>query len=152
MIEFDYKGIRISATAEISRLDFKDANNVNRTRFNRNVKVRVSFWSFDIDDDLYELAVVKSTLNYFMQSFWKRSSKMGTKIELATSLEHQFPEQKLSLIARQKNNKHSLEVSLTENGQQCECIYLSGQEAILIDIAISKAIALLMPQTLEIND
>ena len=152
MIEFDYKGIRISATAEISRHDFKDANNVNRTRFNRNVKVRVSFWSFDIDDDLYELAVVKSTLNYFMQSFWKRSSKMGTKIELATSLEHQFPEQTLSLIARQKKNKHSLEVSLTENGQQCECIYLSGQEAILIDIAISKAIALLMPQTLEIND
>jgi hypothetical protein len=152
MIEFDYKGIRISATAEISRHDFKDANNVNRTRFKRNVKVRVSFWSFDIDDDLYELAVVKSTLNYFMQSFWKRSSKMGTKIELATSLEHQFPEQTLSLIARQKKNKHSLEVSLTENGQQCECIYLSGQEAILIDIAISKAIALLMPQTLEIND
>lgn len=148
MINFDYRGVRISATAEMSRHDFKDANNIGRTRFNRNVIVRVSFWSFDIYDDLYELSMVKSTLTYFMQAFWKRSSKQGAKIELATSLEHQFPKQTLSLIAKQKNNKYFLEVSLTEYGQQCECIYLSGQEVIMLDIGFSKAIALLMPQTL----
>ena len=144
MINFDYRGVRISVTAEMSRHDFKDANNIGRTRFNRNVKVRVSFWSFDIYDDLYELSMVKSTLTYFMQAFWKRSSKLGAKIELATSLEHQFPKQTLSLIARQKNNKHSLEVTLTENGQ-IECVYFSGQEVIMIDVAISKAISLLTP-------
>ena len=149
MIEFDYKGVRISATAEMSRHDFKDANNINRTRLNRNVKVRVSFWSFDIYDDLYELSMVKSTLTYFMQAFWKRSSKQGAKIELATSLEHQFPKQMLSLIARQKNNKHSLEVSLTENNQQINCVYFSGQEVIMIEIAISKVIALLMPDVVN---
>ena len=152
MIEFDYKGVRISATAEMSRHDFKDANNINRTRLNRNVKVRVSFWSFDIYDDLYELSMVKSTLTYFMQAFWKRSSKQGAKIELATALEHQFPKQALSLTARQKNNKHSLEISLYENGLQSECMYLTAQEVILLDVAISKAIALLTPQTLEMTE
>ena len=149
MIEFDYKGVRISATAEMSRHDFKDANNINRTRLNRNVKVRVSFWSFDIYDDLYELSMVKSTLTYFMQAFWKRSSKQGAKIELATSLEHQFPKQMLSLIARQKNNKHSLEVSLTENNQQINCVYFSGQEVLMIEIAIAKAISLLTPDVVN---
>ena len=152
MIEFDYKGVRISATAEMCRHDFRDANNIGRTRFNRNVKVRVSFWSFDIYDDLYELSMVKSTLTYFMQAFWKRSSKLGAKIELATSLEHQFPKQTLSFIARQKNNNHSLEITLTENAQQIDCVYFSGQEVIMLDVGISKVIALLMPQTLEIND
>lgn len=148
MVKFDYYGISIEATVEMKRHDYKDANNVGRTRFDRNVFVIVQFWNFVITNDLYELALVKSSLNYFMQAYWKRGSKLGNKIELATSLEHNDTMQKLSFIAKQKNNKYSLEVSLTENSQQCECIYLSGQEVILLDVAFSKAIALLMPQTL----
>jgi len=54
--------------------------------------------------------------------------------------------QSLNLSAKQKKNIQSLEVSLTENGQRVSGEYLSGQEVIMLDIAISKAIALLAPQ------
>jgi len=147
MIKLDYRGIRIEATAEMKRSDYRDSNNVGRTRFDRNVHVMVHFWNFVICNDLYELALIKSTLNYFMQAYWKRSSKQGTKIELATSLEHNDTMQKLNFTARQRNNIYSLEVSLMENDQPLEDIYLSGQEVILLDVAIAKAITLLMPQT-----
>jgi hypothetical protein len=147
MIEFDYREIRISATSEMNRYDYKDFNNIGRTRFDRNVSVMVSFWNFVIYDDLYELALLKSSMSYFMQAYWKRRTKEGSKIELDTSLEHQFSKQTLSLIARQKNNQHSLEVSLVENGFQSKCMRLNGQEVIMLDIAISKVIAVLTPQT-----
>ena len=152
MVKFYYRDIKVEAIVKMTRDDYRDANNVGRTRFYRNVKVRVSFWNFCIDDDLCELAMVKSSLSYYMQAFWKRSSKQGSKIELATALEHQFPKQTLGLTARQKNNKHSLEVNLVENGLQSECMYLTAQEVILLDVAISKAIALLTPQTLEMTE
>ena len=149
MINFDYRGVRISVTAEMSRHDFKDANNIGRTRFNRNVFVTVAFWNFVIENNLYELALIKSTLNYYMQCYWKRSSKQGQKIDLAATLEHNDKMQKLNLIARQKNNKHSLEVSLTENAQQIDCVYFSGQEVLMIEIAIAKAISLLIPDVVN---
>lgn len=147
MVKFEYRVIRIEATTEMKRINYKDANNVGRTRFDRNVHVIARFWNFVICNDLYEMAMVKSTLNYFMQAYWKRGSKQGTKIELATSLDHNDGSQKLNFAARQKNNIYSLEVSLMENAQPLAAIYLSGQEVIMLDIAISKAIALLMPQT-----
>ena len=149
MFKFEYKGIRIEGTAEIERYDYKDANSVGRTRFDRNVFVRVHFWDFVIDNDLYELAMVKSSLNYFMQSYWKRSRKQGSKIELATSLEHQDNGslQSLKLIAKQKNNVSSLEVTLAENSNRLGCVYLSAQEVLMLDIAVAKAITLLTPQT-----
>jgi len=94
-----------------------------------------------------ELATVKSTLNYFMQAYWKRSSKASSKIELATALKHDYgvQQQSLCLVARQKNSIHSLEISLIENGKTANNIYLSGQEVIMLDIAIGKAINLLTP-------
>ncbi len=147
MVKFEYRGISIEAVIKMKRYDYKDANNIGKTRYDRNVFVMVNFWNFVICNDLYELAMVKSTLNYFMQAYWKRSSKQGTKIELSTSLERDDPMQKLKFIAKQKNNIYSLEVSLTEIDQPFKCIYLSGQEVIMLDIAISKAITLLTPQT-----
>jgi hypothetical protein len=137
----------------MERYDYKDANNIGRTRFDRNVFVRVRFWGFVIYNDLYELAMVKSTLNYFMQAYWKRSRKQGIKIELATSLEHQDNGsiKSLNLIAKQKNNESSIEVSLAENGNRLGCIYLNAQEVIMLDIAIAKAIALLTPQAVYID-
>jgi len=153
MFKFEYKKIRIEATVEMKRYDFKDNFGVARA-YDRNVIVRVHFWDFVICNDLYELAKVKSTLSYFMQAFWKRSTKQGTKIELDTSLEHveEYNLQMLSLIAKQKNNIYSLEVSLTRNGHQLEPIYLSGQEVIMLDIAISKAISILTPEAVYSQD
>ncbi len=88
MVDFEFKGIRVNATGELERYDYKDAGNRGQTRFNRNMVVTVGFWDFVIVNDLYELAMVKSTLSYFMQAYWKRSSKAGSKIELATALFH----------------------------------------------------------------
>ncbi len=149
MVKFYYRDIKVEAIVKMTRYDYRDANNVGRTRFDRNVYVTVAFWDFVIENNLDELALIKSTLNYYMQCYWKRSSKQGQKIDLATTLEHNDKMQILNLVARQKKNKHSLEVSLTYNGQQCECFYFSAQEVIMIDVAISKAISLLMPDVVN---
>jgi hypothetical protein len=153
MFEFDLRGIRIEATANIERYDYEDANSVKRTHYNRNTVVNVHFWEFVICDNLYELAMVKSTLNYFIQAYWKRGTKQGVKIDLATSLEHDNNEgslQKLTFTAKQRNNIYSLEVKLTYVDFLGNLLgtetYFSAQEVILLDIAISKAVALLSPQ------
>ena len=147
MVDFEFKGICVNATAEISWREIKDSGGHHVNRFDRNTCVKVSFWDFVIFNDLFELAMVKSTLSYFMQAYWKRSSKAGSKIELATALKHDYgvQQQSLYLVARQKNSIHSLEISLIENGKTANNIYLSGQEVIMLDIAIGKAINLLTP-------
>ena len=154
MIEFEFKGIKVEATVVIDRQDYKDANYKAQTRFTRDGVVSVVFWNFNIVNDLYDLAFVKSTLNYFMQCYWKRSSKEGSKIDLATALDHgeDCPpygiEQSLNMVARQKDKKHFLEISLTENGKPAGQVYLSGREVIMLDIAIGKAIYLLSPRAI----
>ena len=147
MIEFNFKGISISATVEMERYDYRDNGGHYKTRFNRNTLVKANFWGFVIDNDLYELAMVKSSLNYFMQAYWKRSSKAGSKIELVTMLKRYNGgnQQALYLVARQKDGIHSLEISLVEKGAPVGKIYLNGQEVIMLDIAIGKAINLLTP-------
>jgi len=147
MIEFNFKGISVSATVEMERYDYRDNGGHYKTRFNRNTLVKANFWGFVIDNDLYELAMVKSTLNYFMQAYWKRTSKAGSRIELVTALKRNNGghQQALYLVARQKDGIHSLEISLVEKGAPSGKIYLNGQEVIMLDIAIGKAINLLTP-------
>ena len=147
MIDFNFKGITVSATVEMERYDYRDNGGHYKTRFNRNTLVKANFWGFVIDNDLYELAMVKSTLNYFMQAYWKRTSKAGSKIELVTMLKRYNGgnQQALYLVARQKDGIHSLEISLVEKGAPSGKIYLNGQEVIMLDIAIGKAINLLTP-------
>ena len=148
MIEFNFKGISVSATVEMKRYDYRDNGGHYKTRFNRNTLVKANFWGFVIDNDLYELAMVKSSLNYFMQAYWKRSSKAGSKIELVTVLKRNNGgnPQALYLVARQKDGIQSLEISLVEKGAPAGKIYLNGQEVIMLDIAIGKAINLLSPE------
>lgn len=152
MIEYDFKGIKVEATVEMEQQDYRDAGGHYRSRFNRNSRVAVRFWSFAIDGDLTELAFVKSLLNYFMQCYWKRTSKEGSKIELTKSLCHETRkegEQKLVFIARQKNKRHYLQICLAKNGNTTKEFYLDGQEVIMLDIAIAKAISLLSPGVIE---
>lgn len=154
MIEYDYKGIKVEATAEMAQHDYEDAGGHSRARFDRNAKVVVRFWSFTIDGNLTELAYVKSILNYFMQCYWKRTSKEGSRIDLAKVIHHSdknlisYP-QSLNLMARQKNKKHYLEISLYTNGVPDGGIYLDGQEVIMLDIALGKAISLLTPKVVK---
>jgi hypothetical protein len=152
MVVFEYADFRIEAIAEMKRYDYKDANNIGRTRFDRTVSVTFQFDSFVIDNDFYELAMVKSTLNYFMQAYWKRRSKQEPRIVLATSLDHNYGAQKLNFTAKQKNDIPYLEFSLINGGLFSTSMYLSGQEVIMLDIAISKAISLMTPETVTIGN
>ncbi len=153
MIDFEFKGICVNATAEITWRELKDSGGHNMNRFDRNNSIKVSFWDFVIYNDLYELAMVKSTLSYFMQAYWKRSSKAGSKIELATVLFHDddFNPQALNMIAKQKNGIQSLGISVADNGMPAGEVYLSAQEVIMLDIAIGKAINLLSPETVYLQ-
>ncbi len=112
MVEFDFKGITIDVAVEMTPHDYTDSDKRKRKRFDREVRAYVQFWEFRIDrGNLYELAFVKSTLNYFMQAYWKRSSKEGSKIDLNKSLYHgsrHEPHSSLHFVARQKEKKHFL--------------------------------------------
>ncbi len=153
MIDFNFKGISVSATVEMERYDYRDKGGHYKTRFNRNTLVTANFWGFVIDNDLYELAMVKSSLNYFIQAYWKRSSKAGSKIELATEIFRGdgYNARSLTLVARQKNGVQSLEVSVANDGTIAGNAYLSALEVIMLDIAIGKAINLLSPETVYLQ-
>lgn len=147
MLKFEYKDIVIEARAELQRYDYKDANNIGRTRFDKSVLIKVQFWHFVIYNDLYDFSVIKSALQYFMQAYWKRSSKQGGKIDLSTSIEHNDTNKVLQFVARQSKHKYSLEVSLYEQGDNLSAnMYLTGQEVIMLDVALTKAINLLVPE------
>lgn len=152
-MEFNFKGITVAATVEMGQHDYRDADNRRRTRFERDVRVQVRFWDFTIENgDLCELAFVRSTLNYFMQAYWKRSSNQGGRIDLAKTLHHENPRggrQSLYFVARQKNKQNFLHICMTQNGATANEVYLDGQEVIMLDIAIGKAISLLPPRTVE---
>lgn len=150
MIEFDFKGIKIEATVEMEQHDYRDAGGHYKSRFDRETKVVVRFWGFTIDGNLTELTFVKSTLNYFMQCYWKRTSKEGSKIDLAKGLHHETSltgRQSLYFVARQKDKKHFLQICLQQRGATVNESYLDGQEVIMLDIVIGKAINLLTPTT-----
>lgn len=149
MIEFDYKGIQIVVAAENQQINYKDSGNHQRTRFERDLSVFVHFWDFVIwNGNLQELAFVKSCLQFFMQGYWKRSTKEGGRIDLAKGLHHEdygAGRTSLYFVARQKDKKHYLQISLQQAGKIVNEIYLDGQETIMLDIAIAKAISILTP-------
>lgn len=149
MINFDYKGIRVEVTVDNLQVEYMDAGKHHRTRFERDVRVFVHFWDFVIwNGNLQELAFVKSCLQYFMQGYWKRATKEGSKIDLTKFLQKEDSrEGRLSLyfVARQKDKKHYLQICLQCAGKTVNEIYIDGQEAIMLDIALSKAINLLTP-------
>lgn len=51
----------------------------------------------------------------------------------------------LNFVARQKDNQHYLHIYVQENGRTTNEVYLDGQETIMLDIALGKAINLLTP-------
>lgn len=148
MVEFNLKGISVKAIVEISRHDYKDASCRYRTRFDREVRVEADFWGFSIAGNLSELSFIKSTLSFFMQAYWKRTRKEGAKIDLTKSLHHNAPNgkrQSLAFVARQKANEQYLHICLHQDGNKGGECYLDGQEVIMLDIALGKAINLLAP-------
>ena len=148
-LEFNFKGITISTSVYMHEKGYKDGGGHSRIRFDREVTVDVSFWDYAFQDgDLYELAFVRSILQYFMQAYWKRSSKEGSRIELAKVLsrkDRNGKQESLCFAARQKDNRNYLQISLVKKGEAVKEEYLEGQEVIMLDIALGKAMNLLTP-------
>ncbi|MHB1184199.1 MAG: hypothetical protein ACYC4A_05800 [Desulfobulbia bacterium] len=148
MLEFKLDGIRIEITIEMERHDYKDANNRGRTRFEKYVKISVRFWDLHLQGNFQELSFLKSSLIYFMQGYWKRSGKEERRIDFVKRLTKKYAnggKHALYFIARQKNKKNFLQVCLEKNDEIINEVYLDGQEVLMLDMAIGKAIHLLTP-------
>ena len=159
MIRFNFKGISISSSFHMDERVYKDAGGRKRTRFDKEVSVHVRFWDFDLrHGDLYELPFIRSILHYFMQAYCKRSSKEGSRIELAKVLsrkDYKGNQEALCFVARQKDKKNYLQISLAKKGETVKEEYFDGQEVIMLDIALGKVINLLTPtldKTGDISD
>lgn len=148
MVSFHHRGIFIEATVETVPCAFM-LENQPRMRIDRIPDVRVNFWGYIIQNgNLDGLAFAKSCTQYFLQCYWKRSNKQGTKIELGKTLkdgEKSDVEKTLNFVARQKDNQHYLHIYVQENGRTTNEVYLDGQETIMLDIALGKAVNLLTP-------
>ena len=148
MIKYDYKGIKIDATLEIKKHDYKNSNNTIRTYFEREVVVIASLLGFVMRGNFQEFAFVKSVLQYFLQGYWKRPNKEGTKFELVKVLkegEWFHNNCTLNFDTKQKDNKLYLYVCVKHEETVLKEVYLDVQEVMMLDIALGKAINLLMP-------
>lgn len=156
MIKFEFKGISISSSFHMDERVYKDAGGRKRTRFDKEVSIYVRFWDFELrHGDLYELTFIRSILHYFMQAYWKRSSKEASRIELAKALsrkDYKGNQETLLFVARQKDKKNNLHIFLTKKGETVNEEYLDGQEVIMLDIALGKAINLLTPSLDKTGD
>lgn len=148
MVSFHHRGISIEATVETVPCAFM-LENQPRMRIDRIPEVRVNFWGYIIQNgNLGGLAFVKSCTQYFLQCYWKRGSKQGARIELGKALandDNTDGDKILNLVARQKDNQHYLHIYVQENGRTTNEVYLDGQETIMLDIALGKAVNLLTP-------
>lgn len=148
MIEFDFKGINLVASAELLQKNYIDAKRNIRTRFDRELKVEIHFWRFSIIGDLQELSAVKSILQSYMLCYWNRSDVKDRKIEFTKTLcrnDSLYGLQSLSFDARQKAYKYYLHIKFHSGGGTRDEAYLDGQEVLMLDIVLNKAISLLSP-------
>jgi hypothetical protein len=151
MIEFKYDGIEIEICNKPEPYKFETAESKPRIGYNKNTVVSVKFWEFIIEDgNLYELARVNSWCYYFMQSFWKRSSKEGNKILLSKTLTHEIDGGKYSsstlsfdAVVGDKTNK--LRIRQENDGKKIGEVFLLIDEVKMLDVVIGKCINMLSP-------
>ena len=151
MIEFKYDGIEIEVYNRPEAQEYEVGENKTRIRHSRNAFVSVKFWDFVIKDgNLYELAFVKSVCSFFMQAYWKRSTKEGNRINLCETIKHEiagrdFKSSTLNFAARQKDKIIYLHICQKNDEAVAGEIYLTGREVIMLDVAVGKAINMLTP-------
>ncbi len=142
-------GIRVEIEAELDRHEYTDSNRYKHSRFERKMEIRVTFWELVILGNLQDLSLIKSSLTFFMQGYWKRSGTAAGRIGLNTNI---FKYHSLDYVwllnfsDRQKDKKSSLRVCLEKNGLMQHQIYLDGQQVLMLDVAIGKALSLLSPR------
>ncbi len=142
-------GIKVEIETELKHHEYTDSNYHKHSRFERKMEIRVMFWELITLGNLQDLSLIKSSLTYFMQGYWKRSGAEASRIGLNTnifkyhSLDYAWL---LNFSDRQKDKKSSLRVRLEKNGRMQHEIYLDGQQVLMLDVAISKALYFLSPK------
>jgi len=142
-------GIKVEIEAELERHEYTDSNRYKHSRFERKMEIRVMFWELIILGNLQDLSLIKSSLTYFMQGYWKRSGKEVSKIDLVTNIIKYYPHGyiwSLHFSTGQKNKKIFLHVSLEKDGLAQHDVYLDGQQVLMLDVAIGKALYFLSPE------
>jgi hypothetical protein len=155
MLTFELNDIKVEIMTELEHHEYTDENRHKHTRFERKTKTRFLFWGFVVWGDLQDLSIIKSSLSYFMQGYWKRSGKEASKIDLATEISHPHIDNKTFTVhfaARQKCKKNFLHISLEKDGLVQHEAYLDGQQVLMFDVVISKALALLSPMVTRQED
>jgi hypothetical protein len=153
VIKFKFEGIEIEVFKRPEPYEYEIAENKTRIGYNKTSCVIVDFWDFRLKDgDLFELSLVKSVCTYFMQAYWKRSTKQGQKILLRESLTHKFNGDEyetstLNFEAMQRDKINTLRIQQKNDDEIAGEIYLSGRQVIQLDVAIGRAISLMSPDT-----
>lgn len=144
---FDLKGITGGASVSYMRTDYKDFDGREKSRFERCLRTYVHFWDFHIDDDIFELASIRSVFIEFLIAVGKKGAKAG-RIELSRLLEHSSQDdtlQKLVFTAKQKNDEPFLHILMTEDGKSMREVYFDDHEVRTLDLIFAKIINLMSP-------
>jgi len=148
VIELDCGAIYMKAFDRLENRSYRDENGNNRNRTEWRIDVYVRIFDYVITNQHFgDLVRLKSALQFFIQNYWRKSSKKGlSRIKLNVEMTRPKFDQILSLIARQKNNEHYLQITYKDVEEGIEkSVYLDGQEAIMIDTALGKMINLTSP-------
>jgi hypothetical protein len=149
MLKFELDGIKITITDTLVSHEYIDpTSRQKRLRFESKKDVEIAFWHFIIPGNLQDFSLIKSTLSYFMQGYWKRSGKEASNINLDTNIMRDCARASTFLLnfsSRQKDKKNYLRVTLNENGLELHKIHLDGQQVLMLDVAIYKALHYLSP-------
>lgn len=149
MISFKYKGICIQATLEEKIREYDDPRRGRSKKLERYTDVLIDFWDYTIRQERFtQVTFIKSVLQYYMQCYWKRSSKQGSKIDLNKTIKQMDlykGEVMLCFAAKQRNNQYSLLISVVQDSSVQREVYLDIQEVIMLHDAMSKAFNLLSP-------
>jgi len=144
-LSYETEAINVEIRSHVEEYDYMDVNKREKTRFERQMKVLVRFWDFHSRSNLQDLAVIKGVLSYYTHGYWKRSGKEIYKLNINQELRQDTLV--LRFADRQKNKMNFLYISLHKNEALVSETYLDIQEAIILEVAVSKAMQLLSPTT-----
>lgn len=148
MLKFELMDIVITVSVTSQSETFKDATCTTRHRFVKETSVNVDFWGYTrTEKDFSDLCAIKSVLQFWMNSYWKRGGKNSDLIKCREHLQYIINYNAIGLILEgcQKNGKKQLHVCCLVNGSVHDECYLDYQHVSQLDIALGKAINAIRP-------
>jgi hypothetical protein len=150
---FEWKNVQITYQEEILVIEAQMHTGPDKYTNKRYVQIGLHFGNCSIENaTITQLIYVKSVLQYFMQTFWKRRNKSGT-IEESYRLkkELQVGDNRIEFTTRHKgfrpdkNQIGQISLSIEASDGLNEYIeYFDCQEVMMLETAFTKAIGLLV--------